>query len=352
MISIKKYLDANEPSQATAEPEPDQLSSETMDCYRAAILAIGKVAVQISPGLGVDLETNLRGIERRLSVGYSPESLKRIASQVEVQLNEWGTRTSGHFKAQADEVKELLIALARTAESVGSRDQGYSSKFNDLTGRLARIADLNDLTQIRSSIVERVTELKSSVDQMTRDNQRLVAQLRAEVSTYESKLKSVETLASKDQLTNVANRRSIEERMHWNIENSQEFSVAMVDLNRFKQVNDTHGHLAGDDLLKQFAAELQLITRSGDLVGRWGGDEFLVILSGDLKAAKSYAERVQQWVFGKYTLRGTGNSSVVVQVNASIGNAEWHRGETMLQLIAEADADMYLDKKVSRERAS
>ena len=352
MISIKKYLDSDGPGPAAAEPEPDQLPSATMDCYRAALLAIGKVAVQIGPDLGADLETNLRGIERRLSVGFSPESLRRTANQVEVQLNEWGTRVSGHFKEQADEVKELLIALAKTAESVGSRDQGYSSKFSDLTGRLARIAELNDLTQIRSSIVERVTELKSSVDQMTLDNQRLVAQLRAEVSTYESKLKSVETLASKDQLTNVANRRSIEERMQWNIDKCQDFSVVMVDLNRFKQVNDTYGHLAGDDLLKQFAAEMRLITRSGDLVGRWGGDEFLVILSGDLKTAKAYAERVRQMVFGMYTVRGTGNSSVVILVNASIGNAEWHCGETMLQLIAKADAEMYLDKKISREKAS
>jgi diguanylate cyclase (GGDEF)-like protein len=352
MISIKKYLDSDDPGLSVAVPERDELSSATMECYRAALLAIGEVAIQISPGLGVELEKSMRGHERRLSIGYTSESLKKTEQQVEVQLQEWGERTSGQFKAQAHEVKELLIAMAKTAESVGARDKGYSSQFTDLTSRLERIADLNDLTKIRSSLVERVVELKTTVDQMTKDNQNLVAQLRAEVSTYETRLKSVEDLVLKDPLTELANRRSIEERIRWNIEYGQEFCVAMIDLDHFKQINDQFGHLAGDDALKQFAKELQSNSRSADLVGRWGGDEFIVVLPCDLKAAKLCIERVQEWVFGKYTLRGVSNSSVVVKVDASIGVAEWRRGETMQQLIAEADADMYLDKKRSRQKAS
>ena len=82
MISIKKYLDSDEPGLSIVAPEGDELSSPIMECYRAALLTIGKVAVQISPVLGADLDKSMRGIEHRLSVGYSPEFLKRIAREL------------------------------------------------------------------------------------------------------------------------------------------------------------------------------------------------------------------------------------------------------------------------------
>jgi diguanylate cyclase (GGDEF)-like protein len=352
MISLRKYLYSDDSAPAAPEPEPDELSAATMGCYRAALLAVGRTAIQICPALGLDLESSLRGLERRLSVEYTAESVKRTEKQVEVQLDEWGARTSGHFKGLADEVKELLLALAKTADSVGSRDQGYSSKFSELTGRLEKVAELNDLAQIRSSLVEGVRELKASVDQMTAENRQLVAQLRAEVSTYETRLKSAEHLASKDPLTNVANRRSIEERIQWNIEYRQEFCIVLLDLNNFKLVNDTYGHVAGDDLLKQFAAELQLNTRSGDLVGRWGGDEFMVVLTCNLEAANTHIQRVQKWVFGKYTIHGPGQRPIPIQIDASIGAVAWRQGLTLRQLVTDADAAMYTNKKLTDKKAS
>lgn len=353
MISLKKYLDMDRGGGSVGgESDPKESSTATMECFRAVLLAIGKCAVQVAPGLGVDLERNLRSFERRLSVNYSPDSVKKTEQQVEVQLLEWGSRTSEHFKARADEVKELLIALAKTAESVGNRDQGYSTRFKALTGQLEKIADLDDLKQIRTSLVARVNDLKVSVDQMTRENQELVANLRTEVSIYETRLKSAEHLALRDELTGLANRRSLEERMQWNMANSQDFCVVLLDLNRFKEVNDQHGHLAGDDLLKQFGMELQLNTRSGDLVGRWGGDEFVVVLTCNSEAARAHIQRIQEWVFGKYTIRCGAKNPVVLRVDAAIGAADWHAGETIDQLMAQADSAMYLDKRLSRQKSA
>jgi diguanylate cyclase (GGDEF)-like protein len=350
MISIKRYLDAKGSEQST--PEADAVSAVVIECFRAALLATGKAALQVSSGAGEDLLQSLSGLERRLSVGYTAQSVQTTEKQFEALLSEWGTATSSHFDAQAKEVKELLVTLAKTAESVASRDECYSGKFGGLTSQLEKIANLNDLTLIRSSIVEQVGGLKATVNQMTQESRQLVARLQAEVSTYETRLRSVEQIALKDQLTQIANRRSVEHRIQYNIDNSLPFCLAMFDLNRFKQVNDMHGHQAGDDLLKQFSAELQIHTRSGDLVGRWGGDEFVVVLSCDVQAAKAHVERTRKWVFGKYTIRGAKEGSIAVEMDASIGVAEWQKGTTAEQLIAEADAEMYRDKKHSRHKAS
>lgn len=306
---------------------------------------MGKSAVQCCPVPGAELEKNLNSLEHRVSVDPSENSVKWAQTQVEVQLNEWGTRTAGYLKAKADGVKEVLIALARTADSVGTQSQGQTSNFRDITIRLESIADLDDLTEIRTSLVRRVNELKTSVDRMARDNEQMVTQLQAEVTRYETRLKEVEHLVLKDGLTGVANRRSVEERIRCQVASGRTFCVIMLDLNGFKLINDRHGHPAGDDLLRHFAGELQNITRAGDLVGRWGGDEFVVLLSCDRAGAALHADRIREWVFGKYTLQSQGRSKPLeVIVDASIGVAEWNPGQTLEQVISAADAAMYQDK--------
>jgi diguanylate cyclase (GGDEF)-like protein len=104
--------------------------------------------------------------------------------------------------------------------------------------------------------------------------------------------------------------------------------------------------LAGDQVLKQFASKLTLNTRPGDLVSRWGGDEFVVLLECDIVRSRNYIERIQSRVFGKYSIHGeTSNHGLIVQVDASLGAAEWREGESMQQVIARADTDMYQDKR-------
>ena len=349
MISLKKYLDMDSPAFAS-DVERDESQSATLESYRAVLRTIGKSAAHASPALGAGLEHNLLGLERRLAIDPSPVAVNQTEKQVEIQLKEWGERTAVHLKARADEVKELLIVLARTAESVGDRDHRYTNQFNQLTTQLRTIADLDDLTLIRSSLMQRATALKTCVDQMARDSQHSVEQLRAEVSSYETKLKAAETLVFKDALTGVANRRSIEERMRSNIANKQPFCVVMLDLNRFKVVNDTYGHQAGDDLLKQFSAELQSNVRPGDLAGRMGGDEFVLLLGCDVDGARSCIQRIQEWVFGKYTIQlGSGKEPLTILVDASIGLAGWHQGETMEEVLEQADGSMYRNKQDSRK---
>ena len=113
-------------------------------------------------------------------------------THVETVLEEWGEQTADHFKTKADEVKELLITLAQAADSACNTSQCHSTQFTDIISRLEQIGDLDDLTQMRSSIVKRVAEFKHSVDRMVQENQKSIAQLKAVVSGYEDKLKTLD----------------------------------------------------------------------------------------------------------------------------------------------------------------
>jgi diguanylate cyclase (GGDEF)-like protein len=290
----------------------------------------------------------LQQLEKLLGLNPTSDFIQQTEGQVEALLQAWGERTASHFRVKTEEVKELLIALARTAESVGDRDNRFSTQFADLTVHLEEIGDLDNLTQIRSSLVKRVNELKESVDQMTQESIQLVAQLRVEVTTYETRLREAEHLVLKDELTGAASRRSAEESIQWNIANRQTFCILMLDLNGFKRINDKYGHLAGDHLLRQFASRLHMNTRSGDLVSRWGGDEFVVLLACDTNGARTHISRIYKSVFGRYTIQDGTDADVCVQVDASVGLAQWRPGQSMQQLVAQADAVMYQDKRQSQ----
>jgi diguanylate cyclase (GGDEF)-like protein len=347
VISLKKYLDMDPDKPHVSAPDPGELLSATLESYGSTLLAVAKNGVRACPALGSDLQQALEGLQRRLSYDISLSLVRGTGKQVEEQLQQWGGRTAEYFKAKTNDVKELLIALASTAESMGKQDQRYAKQLGDFTRQLHTIADLDDLAQMRASLVKRAAELKSCVDEMTKDSDKSLAQLRAEVATYETKLKTVEHLAFRDPLTGLANRRSVEERIEWRIARENMFCVVILDLDRFKHVNDTHGHVAGDSLLRQFSQELRSNIRPSDIVGRWGGDEFIMVLDCDLPGARSQIERMKKWVLGDYTLQ-VGTTEVKINLDASIGVAQWQPGETVLQITERADASMYHGKELSR----
>lgn len=346
MISLKPYLYGSR-SKKDASESNSELSA-VLGSYAASLTAFGKAAAQDGSVHGIELERHLAELEQRLTEDAKSRSVEKIGNQVLSHVEQWGDLLVSDSKTKADEVKELLIALAKIAESVGSRDQTYNAEFRQLTGQLEKVADLNDLTLIKTLLVKHVAELKNSVDHMARDNQQLVLQLKEQVTLYQNRLKAAEDIAFKDELSGIPNRRFIERQIVWNIKHNEPFSVLMIDLNGFKAVNDQYGHNAGDDLLKQFSTELRSRTRATDIVGRWGGDEFMVIMKNTAAEARVCVERIRSWVFGKYTIKvERDGSEAQVLLNAAIGLAQWRIGMTGQQVIAEADAHMYEDKRSS-----
>ena len=128
-------------------------------------------------------QQGLSSLEAGLRANITTSLIKETEAQVEARLLQWGGCTAEYFKAKTNEVKELLIVLTRTAESMGEQDQRYASEFGNFTTRLQAIADLEDISQIRSSLVQRAHELRTYVDQMKQESQKSVAQLQAEVTT-------------------------------------------------------------------------------------------------------------------------------------------------------------------------
>jgi len=346
MISIKKYLDSKN---AGPSPEVAGLLAVSLAAYRAALAQMAHSSNNICPGLGTGFSDQLLAAVREVNEQISEQKMVESGRQICQQLEQWGVEVGRHYQEKSEEVKDLLLAMLHTAEDVGTRDERTAGQLHDVTERLKAVACLEDLTQIRSSIQSSAALLKTSIDRMKEEGTAAVAHLRGQVNSYQNKLEEAEKLALRDSLTGLLNRLCVEKQIERRIAVAESFCVTVIDINSFKQVNDTHGHLAGDELLKQFAGELVSASRSSDIVGRWGGDEFVIIFDGGWTEATTQVERLEKWVCGNYTLNSP-TGSVTLGVHASMGLAQYQNGDKMKDLLARADKAMYGKKPSAAAR--
>lgn len=160
--------------------------------------------------------------------------------------------------------------------------------------------------------------------------------------------RELERLSSTDKLTGLCNRMKLDEKFEEEIQRFERFknpfSVIMVDVDHFKSVNDAHGHQTGDAVLVQTANVLLENTRKTDVVGRWGGEEFLILCPGtDAEGAAKVAENLRKAIEGS-------DFGKVGTKTASFGIAECVEGELAKDVVAKADAALYRAKNAGRNR--
>jgi len=196
-------------------------------------------------------------------------------------------------------------------------------------------------------------ELEARVNSLLRIKalQVALAKRERELSDLNDKLREISLT---DGLTKVDNRRSLEERLHemWehHMRLHEPIALVMCDIDKFKSVNDEYGHQAGDAVLQEFAALLKSEAREIDRVGRYGGEEFLLILPGTvLDAAVTFAERLREKVenhtfsFTNGTLRRTMSCGVAGSPHPRIRDQEG--------LLKAADEALYVAKETGRNKA-
>ena len=182
---------------------------------------------------------------------------------------------------------------------------------------------------------------------LSRIRHRLAAQKQA----LEQALERIQTLATRDELTGLLNRRHGQQMLEQELARARRsgrpFCLALLDLDHFKRINDGHGHSAGDAVLRTFAPAALAAIRASDVLARWGGEEFVLLLADTgLPAARAAAERLREGVAASQVPVGGRELGVTV----SIGLTEYRPGESMSQLLERADLLLYEAKAQGRNR--
>jgi len=203
------------------------------------------------------------------------------------------------------------------------------------------------LYTIALTLEENTLEFRNDLQDHSND----VTNLQKKVKELEEELKKAKEEAKIDFLTKLYNKRALEEFLTLKEgefkRHGRNFSIIMFDLDHFKKVNDTYGHDAGDIVLKAFATILKKSSRDIDIVGRFGGEEFIAILGDtDLEGAIRYAQKVRAYVEkAKFMYKGK-----QIPITVSGGVAERQAHISVNQTIKKADENLYKAKNNGRNQ--
>lgn len=303
--------------------DPDQrerLFHESLSRYISALDEIARHASDAGRELVstyVHQVESIRECEGGEGTGTSPGEARSVIERV---FLEYSRKVDAFCAKQQEELCEIFSGLAA------------------VTGEATPAAGL-------SRVPDGLSHLWALVDVMWRESQATVRQLRSELQLFQRRLEAAEVLASTDPLTSLANRREAERIIGEMTQSRRRFSLMLFDLDRFKTVNDRYGHSAGDQVLRAFARRLTEQFRAEDLVCRWGGDEFLVILPCGIGDAKARARQIADHLGGRYSVKCPGQE-LIIDVRVSAGAAEYEPGEIVEELFARADALLYECKAV------
>jgi two-component system, sensor histidine kinase LadS len=240
-----------------------------------------------------------------------------------------------HGMQIASALEMLLLSFALAERITELRREKEAAEDEALRVRREMVATLG----------RRQQELDQHVEERTRELTRLNAELH-------SQRRSLEALAHHDPLTGLANRNLLDAHLVAAIDRARtgqhRLALLLVDLDAFKPINDTYGHAIGDRLLKLIARRLEHCVRAGDVVTRFGGDEFVVLLEG-------FRDPADVLLTGQHIVaaisRPVAIGDLQIQVGASIGVAFFPGdGETPMALLQRADEAMYEAKRAGRGR--
>jgi diguanylate cyclase (GGDEF)-like protein len=217
-----------------------------------------------------------------------------------------------------------------------------------LSGNIVK--PLIDLTKSAESLMRGELKPSAHLHQRTDEIGALLVTFDQMANTLKNKEEQLHKLAAIDPLTGCLNRRSlftIAHEEHKRAERSRTpLTVCMLDLDHFKLINDQFGHHIGDQVLKQFSKNVLKNLRTGDKLGRVGGEEFVIILpSTELDSGISIAERIRKSVAD---MSINSSPTANIKISVSIGVCEWKLGEKFESAISRADALLYKAKAAGR----
>lgn len=295
--------------------------------------------------------------------GENPELNAEIEHLVETDTAftaEVNARLYRRYVSETDtsNIDQVRTGLNRILSEVGS---SLSEAGNDaqafegtLGGFVEDVAGKNDLDEIRDLLTTLIEETRN-MQKVTNGMQTQFVSKSEEIAELHEQLQRERKRAITDPLTGLYNRFALIDQLNAAIGEmppGSPPSVVMLDIDHFKAINDTHGHLIGDRVIRFVAQVLQKNIKGKDTAARYGGEEFTLLLPETAAAgAKSVAEGVRAAI-AKAQLVRADNKKPLGQITISAGVANYRQGEDVMEFVNRADQALYRSKNQGRNRVT
>ncbi|OWQ91604.1 hypothetical protein CDN99_09045 [Roseateles aquatilis] len=325
-----------------------------------AFTELGKLCAELTGSLADLAEDDswaqgqCEAMGQTLAQGLTARSVRSVSELLH------STRERQHsLRAERGRARDALKGLInRMLQELGELGQ-HTDRFSDSVGKYAEVIEQADTLESLAGVVREMVEESRSVQSLVqrtqgrlRDEHDRASQLAERVEQLEGELRKLSSEVQTDQLTQIANRRgliSTFETERAKLERDPKpLALALLDIDNFKKLNDNLGHAAGDEALKSLAARVSGLLRPGDKVGRWGGEEFVLILpEAPLEEAQAVLLRLQRSLSASLFM----HEGRDVFVTFSAGVTLFRLGETMEQALDRADEALYEAKRTGKNRA-
>lgn len=245
----------------------------------------------------------------------------------------------------------LIIVTVALQQLVAKPLRRLSREARRITCELAAesMLDLPEHERSGNEVAQLVARFQTMAGAIRTSHAELEQRVSERTSALNAANEKLRILSELDPLTEVANRRKIMAELENRIERmapNSALAVVVLDIDRFKTINDRHGHVVGDDALRALANRVKSLLRPGDMLGRMGGEEFMIILDRARPVvADAIAERIRAAIARQpFQVHG----DVALGITASLGLASWTPGDSAKDLYARADEALYEAKSAGR----
>jgi diguanylate cyclase (GGDEF)-like protein len=254
------------------------------------------------------------------------------------------------YLAEREEELWRLLKLYQNHDKIGgTANQQFHEVLRASHERMTDAVRLDDLRQVREQLENEIERVGAIVDEKERTDKARAEMLETQVRQLEAALVAARHEAVRDPLTGVLHRGGFEAELEAALTAPNPCSLAVIDVDNFKGINDTLGHLVGDEILKMAVQLLGRLTRPGDTIGRFGGDEFVLLVPG--LSPERLGDRLDGHARPRNIQFNFDERLCSVKFSMSIGVAGSIGGDTPATLIKRADEALYEAKRNGKAQA-